>query len=258
MVLPCPRRSPYRPACPPRKGLTPTSIKACYDLASQPCSFDFATWLAVARTNGAQEVRFSVDGGFKSKDYGDPRERFESILKPLCELVGVPYSIGKKEGHLFGHFISDLIGTYKKFGRLEKYGKYEGGEYTTVTVRNSRKEYRNSSDDWRKFAKEIGALVIPDYADVKIDLAERFRIYQNARLNLFVNNGPAMLCICSDIPYGILKYANKGGATNEEWLAGQGLPRGSQYPWANERQRIFWGGDSYSEIREAFEEMNER
>jgi hypothetical protein len=75
---------------------------------------------------------------------------------------------------------------------------------------------------------------------------------------MFVNNGPAMLCIVSDIPYAILKYANVGGATNAEWLASQGLPKGSQYPWANEGQRIFWGGDSYSEIWQAYEEMNDR
>lgn len=231
---------------------------ACYDLATRPCSFDFLTWLAIARTHGAKEVRFGFDGTFKPKDYDNPRERFESILKPACELVGMPYSVGPKEGKEFGHFIGDLIQTYKKFGRIEKFGKYVSGEYVTVTLRNSRKQYRNSSEDWEKFAKEIGALVIPDYEDAKLDLQERMGIYENARLNMFVNNGPAMLCICSDIPYAILKYANKGGATNEEWLAGQGLPRDSQYPFASEKQRIFWGEDSYHEIWSVFEEMNVR
>lgn len=230
----------------------------CYDLATRPCSFDFLTFLAVSRTHGAKEIRFGFDGTFKPKDYDNPKKRFESILRPACEMVGMPYEIGKKEGTEYGHFIGDLIQTYKKFGRLEKFGKYESGEYVTVTLRNSRKEYRNSGEDWKQFAKEVGALVIPDYEDVPIDLTERFRIYQHARLNMFVNNGPAMLCICSDIPYAILKYANKGGATNEEWLAGQGLPRDSQYPFASETQRIFWGSDTYHEIWSAFEEMNGR
>lgn len=234
------------------------NLLACYDLATRPCSFDFLTWLAIARTHGAKEVRFGFDGTFKPKDYDNPKKRFESILRPACEMVKMPYEIGRKEGVEYGHFIGDLIQTYKKFGRLEKYGKYLGGEYTTVTIRTSRKGYRNSSEDWLKFGKDVGALIIPDYEDVPIDLTERMRIYENARLNMFVNNGPAMLCIVSDIPYAILKYANKGGATNEEWLAGQGLPKGSQYPFASENQRIFWGGDTYQEIWSAFEEMNVR
>lgn len=216
------------------------------------------TWLAIARTNGAKKIRFGFDGTFKPKDYSNPKERFESILKPACELVGIPWSVGQKEGKEYSHFIGELIQTYKKFGRIEKFGNYKGGDYVTVTLRNSRKEYRNSSEDWRRFAREIGALVIPDYEDMKIGLQERMKIYENARLNMFVNNGPAMLCIASDIPYAILKYANKGGATNEEWLAGQGLPRDSQYPFASEKQRIFWGSDTYHEIWSAFEEMNDR
>lgn len=237
--------------------LTSTS-KACYDLATRPASFDFLTFLTVARTDGAEHIRFAFDGRFKPKDYDNPKERVDSILRPACELVGVPYSVGSREGEEYGHFISDLIETYRRFGRIEKYGNPVSGDYVTVTLRSSRKEHRNSSGDWLKFAEEIKAVVIPDYEDKPISLSSRMKLYENARLNMFVNNGPAMLCICSDIPYAILKYANKGGATNVEWLASQGLPKGSQYPFASERQRIFWGGDSYQEIRNAFEEMNER
>ena len=231
---------------------------ACYDLATKPCSFDFLTFLCIVRTHGAEHIRFGFNGNFKPKDYDNPKQRFDSIMAPACEMVGIPYSVGPKEGREFSHFIGELISTYKKLGKISKYGKPNPGNYVTVTLRNSRKEYRNSSPDWLKFAGEIDALVIPDYEDTKIGLEDRLRIYENARLNMFVNNGPAMLCIASDMPYAILKYANKGGATNDEWLASQGLPRDSQYPFASAHQRIFWGSDTYQEIWSAYEEMNER
>lgn len=232
---------------------------ACYDLATRPCSFDFVTWLVIAKTKGVTHVRFNWGGYWKHKDYSNPKERFESILLPACHLAGMECSVGPSQGVEFGHFIGDLIRTWREFGRLYKFGTPKSEGYVTVTLRNSRKEYRNSNTEaWHRFSEDIKAVVVPDFEDKPISLKERLKLYEGARLNLFVNNGPAMLCICSDIPYAVLKYANKGGATNETWLAGQGLPRGSQYPWARKDQRIFWEGDSFEDIKAAYEEMNER
>ncbi len=214
--------------------------------------------MVTVKTRGAKEVRLAFDGRFKPKQYQDQPERFENIIKPGVLLAGLPYTIGAKEGQEHYHGIGGVFGAWKEFGRLEKLRGVlppKTGDYVTVTIRSvDWKSGRNSGPDWARFAEETKAVVIPDYRDQKIDLHERMSLYEGSRMNFFVGNGPAVLCVLSEAPYSVLKVApDEDGSGSVKFLESEGLQKGSQYPWANERQRLFWGGDSYEEIMEAYE-----
>src|SRR5688572_2141828 len=231
----------------------------CYDLATQPASYDIFQWLVTVKTRGETAVRLAFNGKFKSKHYTDQPIRFENIIKPGIALSGLEYTIGDKEGVEHYHGIGGVIKAYKEFGRIEKLKGVlppkPGG--ITVTLRNmDSRQQRNSGPDWLRFAKEVGALVIPDFKDKGIDLHERMALYEGARMNFFVGNGPATLCIHSEAPYAVLKVAPEAeGSGSVKFLRSEGLEPGAQYPWANARQKLFWGGDTYDEIMRAYEEM---
>lgn len=234
---------------------------ACYDLCTQQCSFDFVQWLVIAKTHGATHIRLAREGKFKSKaaKYTNPEERLANIVKPAVALAGLEYSEGKKEGVEFYHGVGGTIEAYKKFGRIEKIKGVlppkTGG--ITITLRNMLRETRNSDRKaWRRFAQEVGALVIPDYADQPIHLHERMSLYEGAKMNFLVGNGPATLCIFSEAPYAILKVApEEDGAGSLKFLKTQGIEEGFQYPWRNEKQQLVWTGDSYPEIVKAYEKL---
>jgi hypothetical protein len=86
------------------------------------------------------------------------------------------------------------------------------------------------------------------------DLDTRGRLYLSATCNIFVNNGPAWFALALDAPAMIFKMISDGAPlTNPSFLAGCGLPVGSQLDPAAPHQQIIWQTDNYKSIMAAFE-----
>lgn len=211
---------------------------ASYNLKESPASFNFIEFLVAATTYGADHVIFDMSEGAKKFKGLELEERIHSILIPACEIAGVTWEFGKSEGLKPGHHMSAVLRAYKKMGFIKKLvSRTKGKDKYTVTLRHyNRHEERNSTEDWRAFAKDIGARVIEDYYDVPISLEDRFSLYAGAKMNYFVANGPMTLCQFSDYPY--TAYINPKGVW-ETYHKEHGWYK-TQLPWANKNQKIVW------------------
>lgn len=223
-------------------------MKACYDLSRYPCNFNFVEFLVAAATFGATHITLN-DAVIKGK-YAkyETERRLKSIVEPACTLAGCTFDYGYSGGIDPGYHISAVLKAYQETGGIKKLHtvKPAAGNDYTVTIRNSdRYPQRNSGKYWRRFAEEIGAVVIEDYGDAPIHMHDRMALYAGARMNYFVANGPMVLCFFSDYPFtAFMKNVDR------DYHARHGFHVGTQLPWCGKNQRLIWGDDSYERLIE--------
>ncbi|MCR4286005.1 MAG: hypothetical protein NUW00_03890, partial [Candidatus Kaiserbacteria bacterium] len=245
--------------CRTAKHKEPRKKTACYDLSIQPTTFDFATFLVVATTMGAEHIRFTHTGKLMRKDYSEEESlnRFENIVVPMCKLAGVSNSIGSRRGVCYEHSIGNVLGVYSHKGFIKKLiptRKLEKSGFVTVTLRRSRKPQRNSNvAEWNRFIawcdKEV--VVIPDYADEPISIEDRMNLYCASDMNLGVLGGPSILCFYSGAPIIEMKYMKTGN----EWEGNHrfhGTDNNFQFPFATRKQRYVAKEDTFENIRDAY------
>ena len=146
----------------------------------------------------------------------------------------------------------------------------------TITLRESEHyPHRNSNlEEWIRLARWLrgqGEEVVfirdtakamekiegfDDYPAASIDLLCRAAVYAQARANLFVSNGPAMLAVFGDKPWLIFNEVQNEGTypanTDEGWLQCAGIRPPEQWPWSSKRQRIIWKADTFEVMRDAW------
>ncbi len=228
--------------------------KALYNIKKRIAGFDFYNFAVVARHKGYDEIVFDVSGLKKRKwDKETVKKRFESIILPGPELLGMKWSYGQ-----VGDFVIDtdpkyIVDFYRAgniFRKIECPIPPKKVEYT-VTIRNTqRAPFRNSNEPaWREFASEINAVLFDDFEKEPILLKERFSYYAGAKMNFFVSNGPGLLCILSPYPYMI--FACNKDRQNIERI---GVKEGENWPWAIKNQFNIWLNDDLPTIRRIFRE----
>ena len=186
------------------------------------------------------------------------------------------YTVDKPlASHTVGHVMQAMkiypfMPTEEKKKEVEKDGFF-GNQLVTVTIRNSRiKPARNSNvGEWVKAAdwlREQGFSVvfIPDTDNPQelygshqtapkaaTDVQYRLALYDNAALNLGVNNGPLALCFYSRRPLLYFRPLCPGFIeTSMDGWAKAGIPFKSQPPWFTPLQRIVWEGqDDFENIK---------
>lgn len=147
------------------------------------------------------------------------------------------------------------------------------GEYATITLRQS--DYwpeRNSNlEAWTLAAsllKSYGVtpVFIPDtqgeaperylsLPEASWDIDLRLALYEGAKLNLAVSNGPLVLMCCSEVPYMVFKMLTDGGhmATKAAFYKAHGIEVGDQF---GPNGKIVWADDTAEnvshEIRQFF------
>ncbi len=94
--------------------------------------------------------------------------------------------------------------------------------------------------------------------DASINLHSRMALYDLAKANLFVANGPCELAKYSGKPYLIFTPIEPEDSpyranTASFWKKEANMDAGSQYPWAKSDQRIVWKKDTYENICAAWE-----
>lgn len=153
---------------------------------------------------------------------------------------------------------------------------YEGWPYVTITLREA--DYwpeRNSNlkewvalSEWIEKQFDVEVKFIRDAAiansregippkmstlpSSSTNLDHRASAYQNARLNLFTNNGPAWFCAALNAPTFIWRMVAPSPATTEQFFARVGMPVGSQVPGVT----ICWGDDPYPQLKEVLSNGN--
>jgi hypothetical protein len=231
-------------------------IKALYDLGNRIAGFDFFPWLVMQARVGATEIVFNTRNPSAAKwPRATVMRRFESILRPGPALLGLKCSIGDVGDPDFAPYhqseLTRLCRAGATFRRLKSVLPPGRERYTVTLRRTERSPDRNSSEaDWRVFAGEIGAKVIPDYEDEPIHLHERMALYAGAEMNFFVTNGPAMLCFLSEYP------AMQFGC-NPEDSTKAGLRMGSALPWLLPQHRQVFEPAELPVIRRHFAEWRE-
>lgn len=92
--------------------------------------------------------------------------------------------------------------------------------------------------------------------DASRDVVERARLYCSARLNLFVNSGPAALAVYLNAPLANFRPASDAHrASSPAYMAQCGFPVGSQLPNSPPWQRYVWADDRADLIVATVEEM---
>lgn len=211
-------------------------VRAYYDLTRQPASWDFWTWITLMRARGATRVVFDPAVGFKYRDrpVAEQQQMFDEVVLPICELFGLEHCLDRERpGDLRGQHIYRHGITQVRHEELMQFALEPAGP-PTVTLRQSRKHPERDSDPavWLPFAEAIGARVIEDAWVTPLSVRERFEIYRRSPMNYFANNGPGGAAMWSNLP---ALMVNPPGAC-VEWV-----PRGEQYPFATEHQRMYWG-----------------
>jgi hypothetical protein len=242
-----------------------------------PTTFDFAVTAVLARTLGFDGVHFDVRG-MASWKY--PAEigwrRWANILVPLCSLAGLRMSAGAgMKGEALGYATGDVETLYRKLGRVSKLAAREAPDrsgYVTITMRDSfRNAWRNSNRrEWERvrevlIARGEDVIVLEDAEDAPMPVGQRLALYEGAKMNLAVGNGPMVLCWLSEAPYLSFQLPEPRGHERElaelvsQWDR-MGFPVGSQLSFRNARQEIVWGPDDADLILERFDEVlgNER
>ena len=234
-------------------------MKALYALSAKIASFDFFSWLVMAKAMGYTEVVF--DTRYPKTDKWPlalVQKRFDSFMWPGPALAGMKASLGTEGTDPVHTDMKHLIAYVRAGNRIAPLSSVlpvpaESPRYT-VTLRNEpRIPARNSNvAAWRTFAAEIGALVIEDYDHGPIDLHVRAALYAGAEMNFFVPNGPMHVCSLMGAP--LLSFATDRCA---EGLARVGIDWGQNYPWHTRDQRLVWEPDDLPVIRRVFDQWRE-
>jgi hypothetical protein len=255
---------------------------AVFDLRIGPPSFDFLTFLVLAKYHGATHV-WIVPGLNEAKLQWYTKEeqdkRVWSIVLPACEMYGMPHKIAPLSGRprdwdlawpAFARSSKKALDVGYMFGwmrsikepepfmpsdeALNKVADRLKGKEIVVHMRKTRYQpVRTSSDDWHKWAADHNAFVLEDEP---IPLDERCAFHDLAKLNIGVNSGPMVLSEYSKHrPYIALKMLAGELSTNESFYHWQGWFPGDQFPWAGFNQRLVWGKtDDYQSIEAAYQE----
>jgi hypothetical protein len=250
-----------------------------YDLRICPPSFDFLTFLVLAKYHGATDVWF-VPGVNQAKlfqyDAKAQQRRVETILYPACRMYGMGYKVEPLEGKspadqeiawppfaMSGKALDAGygMGWLKSIKEPEPFmpsqealnkasDKLKGRDIVVHMRVTPFQTSRNSSADWDRWAVDHNAYVLAD----GIELDERCAFHELAKLNMGVVAGPMTLSTFSTHrPYILLKQLAGELSTNEAFLAKHGWYKGSQYPWAGHHQLLVWNdSDDYQSIEAAY------
>lgn len=275
---------------PERAGVT--ADKWAYNIARGPASYDFIAWLVNAEMTRVREgapfplkVAFYVGMDGKLSDaLSDERERmFMRVVKPALAFVGAVESNEAQNGRVQECF--SFIPAVEGYRRGDKVPVFRSpltmtpSDYITITLREAdQTPHRNSNlPEWEELARYLRdkgerVIVVRDTAKsgewlldcevhptASVDIQTRLALYEAAKCNLFVSNGPATLAMFTERPWLMFAAPNPKDSyfpnTPDGWRTFAGIAPGEQFPWSRPDQRIIWKADTFETMRSAWEEF---
>lgn len=286
------RRNRAMPPIDPRLG----ADYVCYNLANDPCSYDFFTWLVNAEMTRRREwapapLKVHFYRGIDGKTGLNTAKRtrmFEQVMRPSLALLGaVEDHEVRGSRHVWHQLLRDATAGYNKGEAIPRvHPSYAAMNFVharfpqpvvTITLRETdRWEYRNSNlPAWLQFAaylKAQGERVVfvrdtdkatqpipkhETFPEASLNLDTRVALYEQAKCNFFVSNGPFVLSLFGTRPWLNFIALKEGDDyapnTPEGWKDCQGIGAGEQFPWSTPQQRIVWAADTYENIVQAWE-----
>lgn len=276
------------------------SSYVCYNVAHGPLGFDFVIWLITAemtrvRDGSPAPLKVAFWKGLDADERMQKSNRqmwLDKIFRPSLQFVGAVEDDTAVRGHHREIYVPmEIVSSYKKGEKLPilKPGPIEDTSTLdqhknkiTITLREAEYWQHRNSDlaNWFKFAEDIqkkghevvfvrdtakanielpypGAIACPEAA---LDLNKRLYLYNNAKANLFVSNGPASLALFGNVPWVTFTRIEADGHpysinTPSFWKRFQGVEVGNQYPWSTKKQMIAWCPDTYENISEYWEKL---
>lgn len=168
-----------------------------------------------------------------------PEAALEAMRGALMKEFGQkPVTITLREAHYHPFRNSNLPEWLKLASWLESRGE------KVVFVRDTAK--RNEPIE--------GFTTIPAASE---HVLARCALYQEAKCNWFVSNGPAMLAMFLDTPWFMVNRLTEERSdfkanTAAGWRVATGLEPNAQWPWAKRNQRIIWEHDTFEPMRDAW------
>jgi len=261
----------------------------CYDFLTWLIDAELHRIMAGAPAPLKVHFWYGRDGSYQMQ-FAALKQMFDNVIRPSLKLVGAIEHKDAEHGRYYPN--RHLIEVTRAAQRGVKIPKFkapdsyisemrallgDGKPPVTITLRESPHwPHRNSrSYDWLRFAQEIrsrGERVIfvrdTAKADDIIDSCEtcpiaskdilaRAALYELAKANLFVANGPCELAKFSDRPYLIFIHVEPDGSaykanTPKFVREGIGIEVGDQLPWSAPNQRLIWLDDTYNNISTAW------
>lgn len=269
---------------------------ACYDLRRAPLSFDIIPWIVdreMARirsgTPGPLKVAFTEPASDRLITPAN-KLMLEGVLFPIVSMIGVIDPVAATAWNRAEFYCNRPIVEAAKRGekvpllKPSPDAQVRAGsiimpdeEAITITLREAgHDKLRNSkTEEWLRFGKylqDAGERVIfirdtayasellPGFEtcpEAALDLHLRLALYERAKCNFFVSNGPVALAMFSEAPFifinEILDHPDSGNKT-ESWAVYHGTNPGEQLPWSRPDQRIVWGNEDYDTILAAWED----
>lgn len=242
------------------------------------------------------KVHFWMGRDGKSGLFTDnQKQMFENVVRPSLALVGAVEHQDAIHGRDYArrHFreiiraaqdkerMPVLKAPYKAREAMKEW-LGDGPAPITITLREAEHwPHRNSNmTAWMDFAtylrnRDERVIFVRDTAKARepmpwafeicppasTDLHMRVALYERAKANLFVANGPSILAAFMEKPWLCFVpiedesspyHANRPSF----WRMHVGIDVGEQYPWSKPDQRLIWKRDDYQNIVKAWEEIS--
>jgi hypothetical protein len=285
---------------PLRTEQTPANV-VCYDLAGYPICFDFVLWLATCemlrRNEGIQaSLVVGFAGEIRNDVEGDKRRFLEGVMRPALVLFGaaedaaaaplvgrrVSYTVLRDAAKIFegGQPVPRIAVPRGTMARVKD--ALGPRQPVTLTLRETEHhKHRNSNvESWMRFGHWLQdqgerVIVLRDTAKAEEmfgnletmpqasrDLHVRAALYEQAKVNFFVCNGPWALACFGTAPWVLFATVTTGESHTvqqpEFWDAYMGLNAQRQLPWALPSQRIVYEPDTFENLKRAWERLWER
>ncbi len=219
------------------------------------------------------------------ENFSKRRAMFKNVLLPLVGMFGAVHEDSAIYGRRYNTYsLRPIVESYLKGEKVPKLkskleAQFHGNPPVTITLREAdRWPHRNSNlEAWMKFARYLegkGERVIfvrdtakadepldgfTTYKPAAIDLNARLALYQSAKANLFVSNGPWTLALFGNVPWLMFVEISLAQPFHANfpnwWRQHHGIAEGQQFPWCTPQQRIMWKTDSYENMVKAWEEL---
>ncbi len=230
------------------------------------------------------------NGGFRADGLPHtPNERnayLDNIVRPMLPMIGAVEDDAALDGRPYSYFMRDVarnedVPRYHASDedtlRVARWMAAKNVNYPLIfTLREATHWTKRNSNlpAWIEFARTCGEEVIfvrdTEKADEPLedfltcpeasrDLGFRMALYERAQCNMLVGSGPVMLLIFSTAPYMFFRplmdpktVDGWPAGTPEWWRDNVGVRVGSQFPWADQNQRIIWAPEDLETIRSAW------
>ncbi len=257
-----------------------------YNVMNGPLGFDYIIWLVDAemtriREGGAAPLKVGFWLGHEQKQLAPKRaEWLENVFRPALAFIGAVEDKAALRGRCKEIFVPrDIVAAARAGEKVPMLSTNAQSPYpyaVTITLREAAYDCsRNSNmEAWLAFAELLQkqgekVIIVRDTAkaneplagfvthpQASWDLSHRMTLYQDAKCNMFVQNGPVGLAYYSKRPWLQFEGLQPNSVFNRQWWPeAMGIAPGEQFPWSTESQRIVWAPDAYENIVSAWENL---